>query len=191
MDWLLAGLGNPGQEYARTRHNAGFWLLQHWADSHGLKWQMEKSWKAQTARFRIDGLDVGLCLPQDYMNRSGGPVRAMAAFHKIPPARVLAVHDDLDLPPGTARLKWSGGHGGHNGLRDLDRSLGTRDYWRLRIGIGHPGHRDQVTGYVLSPPSPEEAGQIGLAMERSLAVLPEFLAGHPEAAQKILHTLES
>ncbi len=191
MDWLVAGLGNPGQEYARTRHNAGFWLLEQWADSLGLKWQMEKSWKAKVSRFRVDGLDVGLCLPQDYMNRSGGPVRAMTAFHKIPPAQLLVVHDDLDLPPGTARLKWSGGHGGHNGLRDLDRALGTRDYWRLRIGIGHPGHREQVTGYVLSPPSPEQAGQIRLAMERSLAVLPGFLAGLPDSAQKILHTQES
>jgi PTH1 family peptidyl-tRNA hydrolase len=127
-------------------------------------------------------------MPQDFMNRSGGPVQAMAAFYKVPAERILVMHDELDLPPGTARLKRGGGHGGHNGLRDLDRALGTRDYWRLRIGIGHPGHKDAVIPYVLSAPPPADKVLIDEAIERSLGVLPDFLCGRTDAAQKTLHS---
>ncbi|MBU2737861.1 aminoacyl-tRNA hydrolase [Acidithiobacillus concretivorus] len=188
MDWLLAGLGNPGAEYARTRHNAGFWALQTFAEKAGASLRLESRWHCLAATTQNSGQQLGLCLPQDFMNRSGAPVQAMAAFYKVPAARILVIHDELDLPPGTARLKWSGGHGGHNGLRDLDRALGTRDYWRLRLGIGHPGHKDAVINYVLGAASPTDKSAIDLAIEHSLAVLPEFLHGRSDAAQKTLHS---
>ena len=188
MDWLLAGLGNPGADYARTRHNAGFWTLQTLADRAGASLRMERRWRCLATRLHEQGLELGLCLPQDFMNRSGGPVRSMAAFYKVPVERILVIHDELDLPPGTARLKWGGGHGGHNGLRDLDRVFGTRDYWRLRIGIGHPGHKDAVIGYVLGIPTVTEKTRIDAAIARSLAVLPDFLNGRTDAAQKTLHS---
>ncbi|ACH84025.1 MULTISPECIES: aminoacyl-tRNA hydrolase [Acidithiobacillus] len=188
MDWLLAGLGNPGAEYARTRHNAGFWTLQTLADRVGASLRMEKRWHCLAATARASGLELGLCMPQDFMNRSGGPVQAMAAFYKVAAERILVMHDELDLPPGAARLKRGGGHGGHNGLRDLDRALGTRDYWRLRIGIGHPGHKDAVIPYVLSAPPPADKTLIDEAIERSLGVLPDFLCGRTDAAQKSLHS---
>ncbi len=188
MDWLLAGLGNPGAEYARTRHNAGFWTLQTFAEKAGASLRMEKRWHCLAATTRESGLELGLCLPQAFMNRSGGPVQAMAAFYKVPTTRILVIHDELDLPPGTARLKFDGGHGGHNGLRDLDRVLGTRDYWRLRIGIGHPGHKDAVIHYVLGAPQASDKSLIDEAIDRSLAVLPDFLNGRSDAAQKTLHS---
>jgi PTH1 family peptidyl-tRNA hydrolase len=149
---------------------------------------MEKRWHCLAATARASGLELGLCMPQDFMNRSGGPVQAMAAFYKVPAERILVMHDELDLPPGAARLKRGGGHGGHNGLRDLDRALGTRDYWRLRIGIGHPGHKDAVIPYVLSAPPPADKTLISEAIERSLGVLPDFLCGRTDAAQKTLHS---
>lgn len=188
MDWLLAGLGNPGAEYARTRHNAGFWALQTFTERTGASLRMESRWHCLAAIVQNSGQQLGLCMPQDFMNRSGAAVQAMAAFYKIPAARILVIHDDLDLPPGTARLKWSGGHGGHNGLRDLDRALGTRDYWRLRIGIGHPGHKDAVLHYVLGTAPAAEQSAIDAAIDRSLAVLPDFLNGRSDAAQKTLHS---
>ncbi|MBE7563818.1 aminoacyl-tRNA hydrolase [Acidithiobacillus sp. HP-6] len=188
MDWLLAGLGNPGAEYARTRHNAGFWALQTFAEKAGASLRLESRWHCLAATTQNSGQQLGLCLPQDFMNRSGAPVQSMAAFYKVPAARILVIHDELDLPPGTARLKWSGGHGGHNGLRDLDRALGTRDYWRLRLGIGHPGHKNAVINYVLGVPSAMDKSAIDLAIEHSLAVLPEFLDGRSDAAQKTLHS---
>lgn len=188
MDWLLAGLGNPGAEYARTRHNAGFWTLQTFADRSGASLRMEKRWHCLATTARDAGQELGLCMPQDFMNRSGTPVQSMAAFYKIPAARILVIHDELDLPPGIARLKFGGGHGGHNGLRDLDRALGTRDYWRLRIGIGHPGHKDAVVHYVLGAPTAADQDLIEASITRSLSVLPDFLNGRSDAAQKTLHS---
>lgn len=188
MDWLIAGLGNPGPDYAKTRHNAGFCFVQELVQRHQASWRLEKAWKTELARFAIGGHDLVVLQPQDFMNRSGAPVQAAAAFFKISPARILVVHDELDLPPGVARFKWSGGHGGHNGLRDLDRALGTRDYWRLRIGIGHPGHKDRVVGYVLARPGATEEAEIHAAIDRSLGVLDDFLAGRADAAMKTLHS---
>jgi len=191
VDWLLAGLGNPGAEYASTRHNAGFWFVQKLAlDTHGT-WAREGRFKAELAQSSLSGQGLVLCQPQDFMNRSGAPVQAVAAFYKIPPERILIAHDDLDLPPGIARLKFGGGHGGHNGLRDLDRALGTRDYWRLRLGIGHPGHKDRVVAYVLSAAGPDDRARIDDAIARALTVLPDFLHGRVDAAQQRLHSLES
>lgn len=188
MDWLIAGLGNPGPDYAKTRHNAGFCFVQELASRYRTSWRLERPWKTELARIQEPGKDVLLLQPQDFMNRSGGPVQSVAAFYRIPPARILIVHDELDLPAGVARFKWAGGHGGHNGLRDLDRALGTRDYWRLRIGIGHPGHKDRVVDYVLARPTAGEEGDIHAAIERSLSVLDDFLAGRQESAMKTLHS---
>jgi PTH1 family peptidyl-tRNA hydrolase len=188
VDWLIAGLGNPGAEYAKTRHNAGFCFVQALATQHAAPWRLEKSRKAEWARIQRSGLDLLLLQPQDFMNRSGAPVQQAAAFYRIPPARILVVHDELDLAPGIARFKWAGGHGGHNGLRDIDRALGTRDYWRLRIGIGHPGHKDRVVDYVLGRPTATEDIEIHRAISRSLAVLEDFLGGKQDAAMKTLHS---
>ncbi|WP_437557830.1 aminoacyl-tRNA hydrolase [Acidithiobacillus sulfuriphilus] len=188
MDWLLVGLGNPGAEYLRTRHNAGFWFVRALAADSGVILRPERRWRCLAATWSTHGQDIGLCLPQEFMNRSGGAVQAMAAFHKIPAARILVVHDDLDLPVGIARFKLGGGHGGHNGLRDIDRALGSRAYWRLRIGIGHPGHKDAVVGYVLGVPGPAEKAAIDSAIAQALAVLPDFFAGRTDQAQLTLHS---
>ncbi|MBU2790290.1 aminoacyl-tRNA hydrolase [Acidithiobacillus caldus] len=191
VDWLLAGLGNPGEEYAHTRHNVGFWCVRDLAATVGAPWGREARFKAELAQGLFAGQRLVLCQPQDFMNRSGGPVQAVAAFYKIPPERIVVVHDDLDLLPGVARLKFGGGNGGHNGLRDLDRALGTNAYWRLRLGIGHPGHKDRVVAYVLGKPEPEDRGQIDAAIHRALSVLPDFLQGRVDVAQQRLHSLES
>lgn len=191
VDWLLAGLGNPGTEYAHTRHNVGFWFVRAVAEKAGSPWLREARFKAELAHGSASGQRLVLCQPQDFMNRSGGPIQAIAAFYRIPPERILVAHDDLDLPPGTARLKFGGGHGGHNGLRDLDRALGTAAYWRLRLGIGHPGHKDRVVAYVLGAPDRDDREQVDAAIHRALAVLPDFLQGRSDAAQQRLHTLES
>ncbi|MCE5388216.1 MAG: aminoacyl-tRNA hydrolase [Acidithiobacillus sp.] len=188
MDWLIAGLGNPGPEYAKTRHNAGFCFVQRLADQGGARWHLEKSWHLLAARMRQGPHDLLLVMPQDYMNRSGGPVQAALAYYQLPPSKLLVVHDDLDLPVGVARLKWSGGHGGHNGLRDLDRALGTRDYWRLRLGIGHPGRKEEVVGYVLARHTSSEQAAMAQAMENSQKVLDDFLQGRVEAAMQTLHS---
>ncbi len=185
---LVAGLGNPGNKYADTRHNAGFWFLDRLAGQCGAHFAFDRRHASEVARCTLHGFDVRLQKPQEFMNCSGGPVSALAHFYRIPRHSVLVVHDDLDLPVGTARLKKDGGHGGHNGLRDLIAHLGGNDFLRLRIGIGHPGHRDEVTGHVLKPASREDREQIERAMDTALAILPDLLAGRIEAAMKTLHT---
>jgi PTH1 family peptidyl-tRNA hydrolase len=185
---LIAGLGNPGAKYEQTRHNAGFWFVDEVARRYGARLRAESRFASEIAECRIEGHECRLQKPQDFMNRSGRPVAALAAFYRIPRPAILVVHDDLDLPPGTARLKQDGGHGGHNGLRDLIPSLGGNDFLRLRIGIGHPGHRDDVVGYVLKPALRDERAVIDTAIDAALAVLPEIMAGDIEAAMKTLHT---
>jgi PTH1 family peptidyl-tRNA hydrolase len=185
---LIAGLGNPGAKYEQTRHNAGFWFVDEVARRCAGQFRAEARFGSEVAGCRIDGQECRLQKPQEFMNRSGRPVAALAAFYRIPRPAILVVHDDLDLPPGTARLKQDGGHGGHNGLRDLIPSLGGNDFLRLRIGIGHPGHRDDVVGYVLKSAAREEQAAIEAAIEAALGVLPDIIAGNIEAAMKQLHT---
>ncbi|WP_322520444.1 aminoacyl-tRNA hydrolase [Guyparkeria halophila] len=153
---LIVGLGNPGQKYDTTRHNAGFWAVDAIAATLGGQWAEERKFKGAVTRVMVDGVDLRLLRPDTFMNRSGQSVGPLAQFFKIAPEEILVIHDELDLPPGRMRLKCGGGHGGHNGLKDIQAALGSADFWRLRIGVGHPGHRDAVVGYVLTNPPPDE-----------------------------------
>ena len=183
---LIVGLGNPGAEYAETRHNAGFWLCERLARELGASFARESRFHGVVAKARVAGADVGLLMPQTFMNRSGQAVRALTQFYRIEPAEMLVLHDELDLPPGQMRLKFGGGLGGHNGLKDITAHLGTQDYWRLRIGIGHPGDRNEVVDYVLKPPRKEERGEIDAALDRALLAWPTLAKGEFNAAtQKI------
>ena len=184
---LIAGLGNPGAEYKRTRHNAGFWFVDELARSSGASWRRDSKLKCELARARVADVDVWLMKPQTFMNRSGAAVLAMSTFYRIPPAELLVVHDDIDLPPGAVRLKQGGGHGGHNGVRDVIANLGP-DFWRMRLGVGHPGEKDQVLDAVLSRASSDEQKLIDEAMARGLAVMPQFMAGATQKAIQQLHT---
>jgi PTH1 family peptidyl-tRNA hydrolase len=185
---LVAGLGNPGAKYEQTRHNAGFWFVDELARRCNASFRAESKYRSDVARCSIDGSECRLQKPMAFMNCSGQPVASLAAFYRIPRNAVLVVHDDLDLPVGTVKLKKSGGHGGHNGLRDLIPNLGGNDFLRLRIGIGHPGHRDDVVDYVLKNPSREDKAAIDEAIAGALDVMPKILAGDIEAAMKQLHT---
>lgn len=188
---LLVGLGNPGAEHAEQRHNAGFWLVSQLAETQGATWKRERAFDALTARVPLatpDGThDLWLLLPQTYMNRSGQAVRAFASFYKIAPPAILVVHDELDLPPGQVKLKQGGGHAGHNGLRDLHAQLPSDDYWRLRLGIGHPGDKSQVVSWVLNRPREAERHSIQDAITRSLQALPLIVAGQTLQAMNQLH----
>jgi len=188
---LIAGLGNPGNKYEQTRHNAGFWFVEAVAREHGAQFRFESKYKSDVARCEIHGHNCRLQKPMDFMNCSGPPVASLAGFYRIPRQAILVVHDDLDLPPGTVRLKQGGGHGGHNGLRDLIPSLGGNDFMRLRIGIGHPGHKDDVTAHVLKPASCEDRIAIDNAIDAALKTLPEIIAGKTDRAMKELHTADT
>lgn len=187
---LLVGLGNPGQRYERTRHNAGFWLLDRLARQLGAEFRSERRFSGDVASVRLDGRTVFLLKPTTFMNRSGQAVRALAHFHKLSPQQVLVIHDEIDLPPGTVRLKRGGGPGGHNGLRDIIAVFGgDRDFLRLRIGVGRPGPGAAgVVDYVLHTPSVAERDVIDAAIEGALDVLPLVLAGDTERAMQRLHT---
>ena len=166
---LIVGLGNPGRDYEETRHNAGFWFCARLAQAWGASLAMESRFHGVVGK---NARNVWMLLPQTFMNRSGQAVGALARFHRIEPAEILVVHDELDVPPGQLRLKFGGGMGGHNGLKDITSHLGTQDYWRLRIGIGHPGDRNEVVNYVLRPPRREEQADIDAAIERALDLMP-------------------
>ncbi len=183
---LIVGLGNPGREYADTRHNAGFWFCERLAERLGVSLSVESRFHGLVGHGRQQG--VWLLLPQTFMNRSGQAVGALARFHRIPPAEILVVHDELDIPPGQLRLKFGGGLGGHNGLKDITAHLGTQDYWRLRIGIGHPGDRNEVVNYVLKPPRREERDEIDPAIDRALELWPLIQVGDWNAAVKRANT---
>jgi len=185
---LVAGLGNPGAKYEQTRHNAGFWFVDEVVRQCGTQFRHESKYKSEVARCTFAGKEFRLQKPMDFMNRSGMPVASLAGFYRIPRSAVLVVHDDLDLPVGTVKLKKGGGHGGHNGLRDLIPHLGGKDFLRLRVGIGHPGHRDDVVGYVLKAASRDDRMAIDRAINEAVKVLPELVAGNIEAAMKDLHT---
>ncbi len=182
----IVGLGNPGDEYAQTRHNAGFWLVDALSPG-GLR--REARFHGRFGSVEIGGRRCWLLEPETFMNRSGRAVVALLGYYRIPPERLLVVHDDIDLPPGTARLKFDGGHGGHNGLRDIISALGgQRDFLRLRIGVGHPGDRRQVVDYVLHRPGRSEREAIDRSIDEALAVLPMVVEGRLEAAMHRLHT---
>lgn len=185
---LFVGLGNPGPQYEATRHNAGFWWIDRVARDVGARLAAEAKFFGQTARFKSHDQEAWLLQPMTFMNASGRAVSALARFYKITPEQILVVHDELDLPPGQAKLKLGGGHGGHNGLKDIAAQLGTPNFWRLRLGIGHPGDKSAVVGYVLHPPSREEAGNIEAAIHQSTRLLPMLLNGSFEAAMLKLHT---
>lgn len=181
---LIVGLGNPGPDYAATRHNAGFWLVDL------LSRQQHAPLRAEGKFFSLYGRagELHLLEPQTFMNASGKAVAAVARFYKIQPDEILVVHDELDLPPGAAKFKLGGGHGGHNGLRDILSALGTPDFWRLRLGIGHPGHKAEVVNFVLKPPRKEEQDAINRAIDHALDVMPDVLAGRLPEAMQTLHT---
>jgi len=183
---LIVGLGNPGDRYQPTRHNAGFWLVERFAAESHTALRKDAKFQALVGRHEASG--AWLLLPQNFMNASGRPVQMLASFFKIAPADILVAHDELDFPPGTVRMKQGGGAAGHNGLKDISARLGGHDYWRLRIGIGHPGDRNAVTEYVLHKPSQEERAEVDAAMARALDVLPLVLAGDLQGAMLKLHT---
>ncbi|WP_426167863.1 aminoacyl-tRNA hydrolase [Pseudoduganella sp. R-34] len=189
---LIVGLGNPGAEYEQTRHNAGFWLVDNLANSlPNARLQRESGFNAMVAKTIIGGNQLWLLEPQTYMNRSGQSVGAIARFYKIQPDEVLVVHDELDLPPGAAKLKKGGSSGGHNGLKDITSALGTQDYWRLRIGIGHPrtlNLNQPVADFVLHRPRREEQLLIEEAIEKALRIIPTAVAGDFTKATMELHT---
>jgi PTH1 family peptidyl-tRNA hydrolase len=185
---LLVGLGNPGAEYEHTRHNAGFWWLDALAADLGVSLQPERSTQALVARVNRTGAEpVWLLQPMTFMNRSGFSVAALARFYKIPAAQVLVVHDELDLQPGQVKLKFGGSAAGHNGLKDIHAQLGTPDFWRLRLGIGHPGIKAEVIHWVLKKPSPDHREAIASAIQRSLLAVPQLLAGDMAAALAKIH----
>jgi PTH1 family peptidyl-tRNA hydrolase len=184
---LIVGLGNPGREYARTRHNAGWWLLDELANRFRGSWRADAREHTEQARIDLDGSEVWLLKPTSFMNNSGGPTAAVSKFYRIPPAEMLVVHDEIDLPPGIARLKYGGGHGGHNGVRDVIAHLGS-DFWRLRLGVGHPGAKELVIGSVLDRPTAAEHTAIEDAMSRSLDIIPDMLRSGAERAMHKLHS---
>jgi peptidyl-tRNA hydrolase, PTH1 family len=186
---MIVGLGNPGPEYAQTRHNAGFWLVDLLAERHGGRFRTERKFAAELAAVDIDGADILLLKPQTFMNRSGGPVQAAAAYLRVPVEQILVAHDDLDLPPGDARLKQGGGHGGHNGLRSMISHLGP-GFWRLRLGIGHPGNRAEVIDYVLHRSSREDEALIQAAVTDAADVIPVLLGSGEQQAMHRLHSRE-
>lgn len=183
---LVVGLGNPGRQYERTRHNAGFWWVERLAQMAKVELRPERKFSGYVGRIPSP-CECWLLLPQTYMNASGQAVEALANFYKIAPEEILVVHDELDLVPGAAKLKHGGGAAGHNGLKDIAAKLG-QSFWRLRLGIGHPGQRDVVVDYVLHPPSQEDAELISQAVDRSLKVWPFIHVGEMEKAMHALHT---
>ena len=187
---VIAGLGNPGEKYAATRHNVGVWLLERLASSANVTLKAEKKVLGDVAQAAIGDSNVRLLRPATYMNESGRSVRAMLDFYKVGPEQLLVMHDELDLPPGTVRLKKGGGHGGHNGLRDIIAHCG-QDFMRLRIGIGHPGDKSQVTNFVLKPPGQAERQLIEDALSDAERAIRVLVSDGPEKAMHFLHTDQS
>jgi PTH1 family peptidyl-tRNA hydrolase len=187
---MIVGLGNPGTEYARTRHNAGFQFVEELAHRHGAVFRSEPRHRAELARARILDTDLWLLKPMSYMNHSGDPVRSVASFYKLPVESILVAYDELDFPAGVVRLKQGGGAAGHNGMRDVIAQMGD-EFWRLRIGIGHPGDRSQVLDYVLGRPSQADAQLIHEALVAAADCLPVMLRDGAQIAMNRLHSRES
>ncbi len=186
---LIVGLGNPGPQYEQTRHNAGFWFVEAVARRHGGSFKSENKFHGEACKVLVEGRELWLLKPMTFMNRNGQAIVALARFYKIEPENILIAHDELDLPPGAVRLKQGGGHGGHNGLRDTITQLGgSREFHRLRIGIGHPGHSSQVTGYVLGKAPADEQRLMEQAIDEALEILPLAVSGEMQKAMNQLHT---
>lgn len=187
---LIVGLGNPGDKYAATRHNAGFWFVDAVAAQNNTKLALDAKMFGNVGKLNSDlsKIDSWLLKPTTFMNASGKAVAALANYYKITPAEILVVHDELDLPAGSAKLKFGGGHGGHNGLKDIHAALGTADYWRLRLGIDHPGDRNEVINYVLKAPTREENDALQASIHEACGVVPLMLKGEFESAMLKLHT---
>ena len=186
---LIVGLGNPGPEYDQTRHNAGALFVERLANSQRINLSVDRKYFGLTGKFNHQGRDVRLLIPTTYMNRSGQAVAALANFFRIPAEAILVAHDELDMPPGVAKLKQGGGHGGHNGLRDIIAQLGNqKDFHRLRLGIGHPGHSSMVSNYVLGRAPRSEQELLDTSIDFALGVLPEILAGDWSKAMHKLHS---
>ncbi len=187
-NWLITGLGNPGPQYEQTRHNVGFWLLDQLASDMGATFKVDNKYHGQLAQCQINGHKVFLLKPLVFMNRSGQSVAALANFFKISPQNILVIHDELDLPVGIAKLKRGGGHGGHNGLRDIIARTGSKDFLRCRLGIAHPGESKLVADYVLSKPSQSDRQSILTAIDNSLRVIPDVVSEDLEKAMHWLHS---
>ena len=187
---LVVGLGNPGKEYERSRHNAGFWLVERFAMQNHVALRKDAKFQALVGRLDPSGSNPGawLLLPQTFMNRSGSPVQMLAGFFKIKPEEILVVHDELDFEPGVARLKQGGGIAGHNGLRDISQKIASHDYWRLRLGVGKPQPGREGADYVLEKPLAEEKAAIDASIDKALALLPQMMAGDMQGAMNQLHT---
>ena len=185
---LFVGLGNPGNEYEATRHNVGFWWVDELARDLKASLVYERGYHGLVSRVSVHGQPVWLLEPQTFMNLSGKSVAALARFYKIAPEEILVVHDELDIVPGQAKLKFGGSHAGHNGLRDIHAQLGTGDYWRLRLGIGHPGVKEEVVNWVLKKPAPEHRTAIEECIARTLKAVPALMAGELEKATLLVHT---
>lgn len=186
---VIAGLGNPEDKYEKTLHNAGFWFVDALARKYDGKFRYEKKFDADCCKVRISGQEIWLIKPQSYMNLSGGPVRAAMDYYRLEPAGLLVAHDEIDLPPGTVRLKKGGGHGGHNGIRDVIQHCGA-DFMRLRLGVGHPGQKDRVSGHVLKRASSDVEAAVERNIDDSMAVMPLLIEDGLNAATKKLHTKE-
>jgi len=185
---LIVGLGNPGSEYEFTRHNAGFWWIDQLCAESGSKLNLEAKFHGYAGRLKSTHEEAWLLKPSTFMNASGRAVAAIARFYKIPVESILVVHDELDLPPGTVKLKKGGGHGGHNGLKDIASHMGSNDFWRLRLGIGHPGDRNEVIGFVLHAPGKDEMTLIEHTINTSTGIVTELLDAKFEQAMLKLHT---
>ena len=184
---IIAGLGNPEDKYERTLHNVGFWFVDALARKYGGHFRLEKKFDAECCRISLHDEDVWLVKPQSYMNNSGSPIRGLLDYYRLQPNEMLVAHDEIDLPPGTVRLKHGGGHGGHNGLRDIIRHCGA-EFLRLRLGVGHPGDKEQVTNYVLKRGSSDIEAAVERNIDEAMDVLPELVDGEINAAMKKLHT---
>ena len=187
---IIAGLGNPDEKYERTLHNAGFWFVDELARKYGGSFRYEKKFDADCCRIDLHGEDVWLVKPQSFMNSSGQPIRGMLDYYRLRTNELLVAHDEIDLPPGTVRLKEGGGHGGHNGLRDIIRHCGN-DFLRLRLGVGHPGEKHKVTNYVLKRGSADIEAAVERNIDDAVAVIPELVDGNVAAAMKQLHTKDT
>ena len=187
---LIVGLGNPGPEYADTRHNAGFWFLDRLAGLHHCTFSSNRKFHGETARLAVDGIDCLLLKPLTFMNKSGRAVQAVCDYYGVAADEMLIAHDEIDLDPGVVRLKQGGGHGGHNGLRDIIEQTGSNDFLRLRIGVGHPGHSSQVHNYVLQRPGSDDMKILDEAVAGVHEVMPLIFNGELNKAMSILHTVK-
>lgn len=184
---LIVGLGNPGPEYANTRHNVGAWFVEAFCHKNRIQLKNDAKFNARLGQFSTAGHDIKIFISNTFMNHSGRAVSSIAKYFQIPVEAILVAHDDLDIPPGAARFKTDGGHGGHNGLRDIIHHLKSRQFHRLRIGIGHPGHKDGVVDYVLHRPSKEDEEKINHAIHEAIKTLPQIISGDFEKAMNSLH----